>query len=120
MISFCLFPNPLLEASLTKTLTVTGAGDDLLLEGAVDAELLCTDPDGVRLTFSDGTILRARPGDGWRITHEREGDATVEIDRAPVSGLDRDDTDRATLDGYLFWVLVDGAEDLPSNHRINL
>lgn len=92
------------------TISISGAGDDnLLLEGDLDEEFLTySGDDGVRVVFSDGTVLMAKLDSDtvrWRIDIEQEGDGHVQVERAPVLGLDRDYTDRATVTADdLAWV----------------
>lgn len=109
------------------TVVVTGGGDDNVeveVNGRIVEEFSTFDPDGVRLDFSDGTVVAAtfvtesRDG-GWRVTVVEEGTSITHRDRRPVTGLDRDYTDRVTLTGLLAWVTIrqQGSHD---KQRINL
>jgi hypothetical protein len=95
------------------TISISGGGDDnLLLEGDINEEFLTySGNDGVRVVFSDGTVLMAKldsDDEGWRIEIEQEGDGHAQVERAPVLGLDRDYTDRATVTADdLTWVEFD-------------
>lgn len=99
---------------MTRTVSISGGSDDhVMIEGDLEEEHP-TDSgvEGLRVTVSDGTVLALKLGDGgWHITVEQEGDGHVQLERAPVLGLDRDYTDRVTITGDdLAWVEVDDAD----------
>jgi hypothetical protein len=98
--------------SLTTTITIYGASDDLIeVEGSIEEEFGCRggENEGDLLAFSDGTILRvAYTAAGiWRITPVFRGNADLMIEQAP-EGDDSNYSDRATLSNLsspMTWVV---------------
>lgn len=85
--------------------TVYGASDDLVeLEGDLSEEF-STSNDGGFLSFSDGTILLVEYRDEglWKISQLAVGAADFSL--RPATDLDKDYSDRATLEGDFRWAL---------------
>lgn len=89
-------------------ITIYGASDDLIeVEGDITEEFSpISDDDGYLLAFSDGTVLRIKYDDVWRITPVVRGQASLDIVQCNEDD-DNEYTDKATLDGVrIDWVVL--------------
>lgn len=90
---------------MRNTVYLTGASDDMVvISGDVEDEAYAYDDDGEQgvIEFDCGVTFRVfLDGEIWRIEGRPEpgNQASWSIEHAPVEGLDRDYTDRATITG---------------------
>jgi hypothetical protein len=93
-----------MESIMIKTVTISGASDDLIeVEGDIREEFIYSgDPDGDLLSFTDGTIVRVTyTTDGvWTVRVLFVG--TAQATHQPADGPDGEHySDRLTLVGDL-------------------
>ena len=89
------------------TVTLSGSSDDLIeVDGDIREEFSyrAAVDDGDLVAFSDGTVLRIRLGEVWRITVVARGVAEVAIEQTSESS-DAGYTDVATLVGDIRWAV---------------